>query len=482
MSDTRVLLNRISAFRQRLESQPQLVEDAQAPAVAGRAHALATNGELLSHTLRQLAGSEPSAGPAPVTLTARARRILEDARELVAEQRKLTDDPLLIALAKEPAADPLVAYHRGTVALTEAALRLVQAFPASAEVQLRMCEGVEQMMHAVRDRLRVGEQTLAEKRKETARVDKLARLLTGLSEGVVIPLASFAEIAESVLDDARRAAPIRFRTCDPFATGSPEERLSAPPPARFVATVSLTVAQVVARVAPHDYEWSSRPLLPVVAALLADVGMLRIPAAILAKPTALTADERRVLERHPALGAELIRKLMPEARPIADAIAAHHESLDGTGYPNGVRSAEIPALSRLLAVCSMYAGLASDRPHRPAFDPRSALMECLVAAENGRLDKDFAEYLLNLSFHPVGTVVELTDGRVGVVVANHTSKINVRATARPVVAVLTDPTGNLLPRADFVDLAAADRGGVVRTLPTDERRKLLATHYPDLCG
>lgn len=488
MSDTRVLLNRIAAFRQRLESQPHLAPTpdgspvGHAAAVTARAHALAADGEFLSRTLRQLAGADQTAAPAPVPLTSRARRMLEDARDLIAAQRKLTDDPLLVGLGREAAPEPIVAYHRQTVALTEAALRLVQAFPASPEVQLRMCDGVEAMLRAVADRMRVGEQTLAAKRTEAARVDKLARLLAGLSEGVAVPLAAFAELAEEVLDDARKAAPIRFRGGDPFAAGSVTEPLSAPPPARYVAACSLTVAQVVARVAPLDYEWASRPLLPVVAALLADVGMLRIPAAVLAKPTALTADERRLVERHPAAGAELIRKLMPEARPIADAIAAHHEALDGTGYPDGLRAAEIPALSRLLAVCTAYAGMASDRPHRPAHDPRTALTDTLVAAENGRLDRDFSEYLLNLSFHPVGTVVELTDGRVGVVVANHTSRVNLRATARPVVAVLTDAAANPLPRPDFVDLAAAERGGVVRALPTDERRKLLASHYPDLCG
>jgi hypothetical protein len=78
-------------------------------------------------------------------------------------------------------------------------------------------------------------------------------------------------------------------------------------------------------------------------------------------------------------------------------------------------------------------------------------------------------------------VVELTDGRAAVVVATHNSRANLRATHRPVVAVLADPSGGLLPRPEFVDLAAADHGGVVRTLSTAERRKLLADRYPDLC-
>ncbi|MGL6095763.1 MAG: HD-GYP domain-containing protein, partial [Fimbriiglobus sp.] len=413
-------------------------------------------------------------GPRP-HLTGRARHLLENARTLVAEQKRLTDDPLLAgpgsARGSDGAAlDPLVTFHRSTVALTEAALRLGQAFPDSAEVQLRMCDGVETMLQAVRDRLGVAGLALAARKAETDRIDRLAKLLAALADGTMVPIGSFAEIAEEVLSDARKAAPIRFLAADPRADV-----------ARFVACCSLTVAQVVARIAPYDFEFASRPLLPVVAALMMDVGMMRVPVDILAKAGPLDPAERRAVENHPRDGAELVRRLMPEAAPLAAAIHTHHERPDGTGYPDSARGDLVSPLARLLAVCSEYAALASDRPHRPAFDPRTALTDTLMAAETGRLDRDFSEYILNLSFHPIGTVVELTDGRIAVVVATHNSKTNLRATARPVVAVLSDSAGTLLPRPDFVDLAAAERGGVVRGLSTAERRKLLAERYPDLC-
>jgi hypothetical protein len=478
-------LNRITAFRERLEQVPPLVPpDAVAGAVPDRAAALAASPEWLSMSLRQMvAGPDAPRGP---VLTGRARTLLENARDLVAEQRRLTDDPLLTALSARgsdgAAADPLVTFHRSTVALTEAALRLVQAFPESAEVQLRMCEGVDAMLRTVRDRLGVAGHALAVRKSETDRIDRLARLLAALAGGQFVPLGSFAELAEEVLDDARKAAPIRFLSADPYS-GVPaaDGADTVPPPARYVAACSLTVAQVVARVAPHDFEFASRPLLPVVAALMMDVGLVRVPLDVLAKPGPLDPAERRLIENHPRDGAELVRRLMPEAAPLAAAIHMHHERPDGTGYPDAARGDLVPPMARMLAVCAEYAALASDRPHRAAFDPRTALTDTLMAAEQGRLDRDFAEYLLNLSFHPIGTVVELTDGRTAVVVATHNSKTNLRATARPVVAVLANERGELLPRPDFVDLAAAERGGVVRALGTAERKKLLADRYPDLC-
>ncbi len=101
-------------------------------------------------------------------------------------------------------------------------------------------------------------------------------------------------------------------------------------------------------------------------------------------------------------------------------------------------------------------------------------------AEHGLLDRDYAAHLVRLSFYPVGTVVELTDGRVGVVVANHPNPDDPRAPGRPVVAVLASVDGALLPHPEHVDLATADRGGILRAVPADRRRELLGHRYPDL--
>ena len=495
MSDTRALLTRISAFRQRLEQTPPLtpVTNSLSPTtlIPDRAAALAMIGEWLSHSLRQLAGPAMTDGSVPPRLTARARRLLEEARDVVAVQKQLTDDPVLNRLSapRPPRPDgtlsepePIVSYHRATVAMTEAALRLVQAFPESAEVQLRLCEGLEAMLRGIRERLGVAQQVLADKKRELLRRDRLSRILAALSAGHPVQLQALATLAEELLEDARRGLPIRFLSGDPAGFGGVEASDNSLPMARYVAATSLTVAQVVARIAPHDYEWASRPLVPVVAALLMDVGMVSLPASVIGKGNALTAEEYRQVERHPAKSAEIIRRLLPEAVPLADAIAAHHERLDGTGYPQALSGEAIPSLARLLAVCDHYAAMASDRPHRLAHDPRHALTETMLAAEQGRLDRDFSEYLLNLSFHPVGTVIELTDGRIGVVVAVHTGRVNLRATTRPVVAILIDENGQTLARPDYVDLAASERGSIMRAVPTAECRRRLANRYPDICG
>jgi hypothetical protein len=472
MSDTRTLLNRISAFRRRLEQMPPLVGSAD------EAVAIVADADKLSTSLRKIGGIDGKETASPV-LTNRARGLLEDARGLITRQRQISGDEFLATFSQD---DALCQFHRKTVALTDAALRLVQAFPDAADIQLRLCDGVDAMLAVIRERLDGMHRALKEQKVHVGRIDRLGKLLADLAAGRLVPAKNFAEIAEQILDDARQAYPMRFLTVAALSPKGLPGSDPVPPPARFIAAHSLTCGAVMARLVIHDFEFSSNPVAAVIAALLMDVGMLRVPAAVLASTGPLDAADRRLIEVHPRVGAEIIRTYLPEAASICDAIAAHHEQPDGTGYPNGLRSDSIPPLARFLAVADRYAAMCTDRPHRKAIDPRTALTDLLLDAEKNRLDRDFAEYLVHLSFHPVGTVVELTDGRVGVVVSHHGGRMNLKTTSRPVVALLTDHAGRVLPKPDHVDLSAAERGSVVRTLGSDERKKLLADWYPEYCG
>ena len=466
MSDTKSLLNRISAFRERLERTPALADVPGALQLAGRA---GPPSAWLSQSLRQLAGQPSSHGTLPRELTSRARRVLEFARDLVQQQREISNDVFYQRVAGQSERDPLVRFHRATVSATEAALRLIQAMPESAEFQTRLCEGLEIVLDSIRTRLNVGRLTLDKRRKEWGRVERLARALGDVQSRRLISFTVFTDLAEEILVEAKQGVPLRFPSF-------PGETV-----ARQVAAHSLTVASVVARMVPHDYEWAAQPIVPVALALIMDIGMIGIPATILNKAEVLTVEERRRIEVHPRTGAALLLETIPDLGELSRVIAAHHERLDGTGYPNGLAFDKIPALAKMLAVADHYAGMAADRPHRPAHDIRTALTDTLMAAEEGKLDRDFAEYLLHLSFYPVGSVVELTDGRIAVVVGCHPSRINLRATTRPVVAVLSNAAGELLPKPEVIDLAGSEFGGSLRSLSTAERTEKLSLIHPDLC-
>jgi hypothetical protein len=479
MSDTRGLLDRISAFRQRLDATPHLIPDALP--VDAEPVAIAVEAEAFRHTVKRLVGAPEVVPTALPQYTDRAKVLLAGAKQLLDRQRAFTADPHYAGLAADPKPDALVGYHRETVAVLDSVVRMAQAFPDSAAAQLKLCDGLDGLLAVVRDRLAVQERALSRRRLDAERTDRLAGFFSAIFANQPANLQTVANLAEELLEDARQGRPVRFVHVSATSTSAHPRGTTFPAPARFVAAHAINVAQVIARVVPFDYEWAGRPLLPVVAALIMDCGMLAVPASVLAKTGPLTADERRVVEAHPKYGAELLLYCFPTiAGPLAAAVATHHERGDGTGYPNGLRDGDVPALGRLLRAADVYAALSEERAHRPASDPRTALTEVLLLAEQGQLDRDFAEYLLNLAFYPLGTVVELTDGRVGIVVANHPNRLDPRAPGRPVVAVLAAADGTLLPRQEYVDLSAADRGSIVCGLPADRARELLGGRYPDL--
>lgn len=474
MTDTRELLNRITAFRQRL--------DGGAAVVAAGPPTPAAEPDGFRRSVLTLAGAD-AADPLPPQLTQRARDLLGLAKSLLDRQRAFSNDPViagLTAASQTGIPDALVAYHRETTAVMASAVRMAQSFPESPSVQLKMCNGLEGVLEVVKERLTVQERALALRRTDFTRVDRVAACLTAMNRFQQVNLNVLAGLAEELIEEARQGKPLRVLHAEPLSSASYPGGAELPAPARFVAAHALTVAQVVARVVHLDYEWAGRPLPAVVAALVMDAGMLRVRVDLLAKAGKLSPTERRELEQHSQYSAELMVRYLPDAAPLASAVASHHERTDGTGYPAGIKGATIPSLGRLLAAADVYAACCAPRPYRPAGDSRAALTDVLLAAEGGQLDKDFAEYLVTLAFYPVGAVVELTDGRVGVVAANHPDRLDPRAPGRPVIAVLADADGQLLPRPEHVDLSASARGGVLRTLPAARRREILGARYPDL--
>jgi HD-GYP domain-containing protein (c-di-GMP phosphodiesterase class II) len=186
------------------------------------------------------------------------------------------------------------------------------------------------------------------------------------------------------------------------------------------------------------------------------------------------------METHTRLGGELVARLLAKGTWLAEAALYHHERHDGTGYPDGLRETQVPPLVRLLAVCDVYAALGAARPHRPAREPRTALTDTLLLADKGALDRGRAERLLQLSFYPVGSVVELADGAVGVVMATHDSRHDLNAPARPVLLLLISSQGEPLSVPRPLDLAECEGRSIVRLLPPVERRQMLGRRYPEL--
>jgi len=182
------------------------------------------------------------------------------------------------------------------------------------------------------------------------------------------------------------------------------------------------------------------------AALLHDVGMVRLPEALAAKPACLDDEEEKELRRHPLHAIEVLRRF-PEV-PVALAAAAYeeHERPDGSGYPRGV--SEPCDVARIVAVADVFDALASPRPHRPARPPHTAVREVVALAAKKKLDAKVLRGLLKaVTLFPIGSFVRLSDGVLARVV-----RAGAGDPARPVVALFAEPL-DPEARPAFIDLS-----------------------------
>jgi putative two-component system response regulator len=119
------------------------------------------------------------------------------------------------------------------------------------------------------------------------------------------------------------------------------------------------------------------------AAPMHDIGKIGIPDAVLKKPGALTPDERRVMNGHASIGADILgRSTIPLFQLSADVALSHHERWDGGGYPRGQAGTDIPLAGRIVAVVDFFDALTMDRCYRPAFSDETAIG--MLRADRGR--------------------------------------------------------------------------------------------------
>ena len=151
---------------------------------------------------------------------------------------------------------------------------------------------------------------------------------------------------------------------------------------------------------------------------LHDLGKSLIAPCVLNKPDRLLPEEQQEIEQHPVYGYDLIKQ-----QPFADDVAAkivyqHHERINGQGYPEGLTGEEIHVYSKICAITDVYDALTSDRPYRPAYPPHRAL-EIFQSEEEGYDLELFQIFSQHVAAYPVGTLVGLSNGLIGIVVKNY---------------------------------------------------------------
>ena len=152
-----------------------------------------------------------------------------------------------------------------------------------------------------------------------------------------------------------------------------------------------------------------------VAGLMHDVGKMMIDPEVLNKPGRLTHEEFEMIKAHPELGVNILRNSQPVANVIMDVCLHHHEKVDGSGYPHGLQGDQISLFARMGAVCDVYDAITSDRPYKKGWGVAHSIRQ--MASWKGHFDDGvFQSFVKTVGIYPVGTLVRLESGRLGIVV------------------------------------------------------------------
>lgn len=150
------------------------------------------------------------------------------------------------------------------------------------------------------------------------------------------------------------------------------------------------------------------------AGLLHDIGKMAIPSAVLNKPDKLTDSEFAKVRDHPEAGSRMLLESKQVSALVLDVCLHHHEKMDGSGYPHRLAGEQISLYARMGAVCDVYDAITSNRPYKQGWDPAESIRK--MAEWKGHFDPVvFQAFVKTVGIYPVGSLVRLQSGRIGVV-------------------------------------------------------------------
>jgi HD-GYP domain-containing protein (c-di-GMP phosphodiesterase class II) len=191
--------------------------------------------------------------------------------------------------------------------------------------------------------------------------------------------------------------------------------------------------------------------------MLLDVGKTKIPVELLHKKDTLTDAERAYLRTHVDLGLQILREQGGVDSRVMDMVATHHERFDGSGYPRGWKGNQIPVFGRIGGIADSYAAMTSDRPYASAISSYDAMREFKSLSDKQFQAEMVEQFIQAIGIFPVGTLVELNTGEVGVVLKEHQSD-----RLRPEVAIILDSDKQPLQDFEVIDLQKPE--GPTRTV------------------
>ncbi len=205
------------------------------------------------------------------------------------------------------------------------------------------------------------------------------------------------------------------------------------------------------------------------AGLLLDIGMLKVPDAILRKRNTLTQDEFELTKAHVTHSVEIIRASPGLLSGVDDIVLQHHERQDGSGYPRGLRNRQITIDGAIAGLVDSYSALTSKRAFADQESPSNALSKFYKLRGTLFHEALVEQFIQCLGIYPVGSMVELNSGEVAIVIAQ-----NLVRRLQPRVMIVFDRSHNPIWPQIVLDLTKGPKANteepyrILRTLPRDK--------------
>ena len=181
---------------------------------------------------------------------------------------------------------------------------------------------------------------------------------------------------------------------------------------------------------------------------MCDVGMTQLPTDLLDQSDNLDEQQLRIIRAHPKMGADAVSQSKNVDLEVIAIIENHHERMDGSGYPRGIKGAAIPVLARIAGLVDTYDAMITPRPYANTRTSHEATQELLDSKGTLFQESLVEQFVQAIGLFPTGTLIELNTGEVGIVVTqNDTRRL------KPEVVIVLNKEKEKLEKLQIVDLA-----------------------------
>ncbi|GAW97582.1 MULTISPECIES: HD-GYP domain-containing protein [Colwellia] len=336
----------------------------------------------------------------------------------------------------------------GYVSSKESILKLIKAGITHLTIDANRQKQVDKIMPEVKEKETPNQSKKASKSisldQEMVKASKLYadakklqhKMLSSLTEHKTINIVEAKESTDAIVDSI-------FRNQDALACMT---RLRIKD--EYLVEHSLNVAILMTLFAKHlafDREIIEQLAL---GAFLHDIGKVLVPPEILHKPGKLTVQEFTVMKSHVDLGMEVLKESSELSELIIEVVQQHHERLDGKGYPKQLNDQQITQYGRMIAIVDSYDAMTAERVYKAGMHPIKAFNLLMKDAPNS-YDNVLVEQFVNcLGIYPIGTLVKLTSGKLGLI-----SRLNKSKPLLPFVRVFYNTRLNQAIAMEELDLS-----------------------------